>query len=191
MIDEKKERIITIAEKFFAKFGIKKTTMDEIAKTARMGKSTLYYYFKNKEEIFAEVIQKEAHFMKQKLDEAVREAASPQEKMKAYVLTRMKRLKELSNYYCTLTDQYLEYYSFVEKERADFTSYEIKSIKNILVEGSEKGIFSVEDVDATAWAIVISMKGLEYPLLLRNSGEDMETEINKLLGILFKGIETR
>jgi AcrR family transcriptional regulator len=45
-MDDKKERIITIAEQLFARFGIQKTTMEDIAKKARMGKSTMYYYFK-------------------------------------------------------------------------------------------------------------------------------------------------
>ncbi|MCK4357400.1 MAG: helix-turn-helix transcriptional regulator, partial [Candidatus Cloacimonetes bacterium] len=46
---DKKEQILKVAGNIFAKFGLKKTTMDEIAKLARMGKSTLYYYFKSKE----------------------------------------------------------------------------------------------------------------------------------------------
>ena len=52
--DIKKETILAVAEKFFARFGIRKTTMDEIAKMARIGKSTLYYYFKSKEDIRSE-----------------------------------------------------------------------------------------------------------------------------------------
>ena len=52
IIDDKKERILKVAEEFFAQFGIKKTTMDEIAKKVRIGKSTLYYYFKSKTHIF-------------------------------------------------------------------------------------------------------------------------------------------
>ena len=53
-MDEKKARIIAAAEQMFAHFGIQKTTMEEIAKKVHMGKSTLYYYFKSKEDIFAE-----------------------------------------------------------------------------------------------------------------------------------------
>ena len=102
MMDEKKERIIKAAEKIFAHFGIQKPTMDEIAKKAHMGKSTLYYYFKSKEEIFAEVIRKDSAVFKQELNEAIKKAATPQEKISNYVFTRMKHLKELGNYYTIL-----------------------------------------------------------------------------------------
>ena len=94
-MDNKKERILRIAENQFARYGIQKTTMDEIAKKARMGKSTLYYYFKSKEDIFAEVIRKDSAIYKQKLNNAISTATTPQEKLYNYVYTRMKHLKEL------------------------------------------------------------------------------------------------
>ncbi|NHZ85464.1 MAG: TetR family transcriptional regulator [Planctomycetia bacterium] len=189
--DIKKETILAVAEKFFARFGIRKTTMDEIAKMARIGKSTLYYYFKSKEDIFAEVIHKEARILKRKLRENISMVSTPQEKLVAYVLTRMKHLKELSNYYSTLTDEYLVHYSFVERTRKDFTKYEIDMLKTILFEGIEKGVFQVDEVDVAAQAIVITMKGLEYPLIVQEDAKDMENTIHKMLNILFKGIESR
>ena len=67
-MEDKKERILTIAQKIFSRFGIQKTTMDEIAKKARIGKATLYYYFKNKEDIFREVIQKESTILKENIE---------------------------------------------------------------------------------------------------------------------------
>ena len=190
-MEEKKERILSIAQKIFARFGIQKTTMDEIAKMARMGKATLYYYFKNKEDIFAEVIRKESNILKQKLNEAINKADMPQDKIRNYMLTRMIHLKELSNYYTTLTDDYLEHYSFVEKEREEFTEYEIVALKNILNEGIEQGVFTMKDTELTARMITIALKGLEYPLIVEDKANNMESEVNLMLNILFKGIEIR
>jgi len=191
-MEEKKERILSVAQKIFARFGIQKTTMDEIAKMARMGKATLYYYFKSKEEIFAQVIHKESRVLKKKLQEAISKADTPQEKIKAYVLTRMMHLKELSNYYSTLTDEYLEHYSFVENERKDFTEHEIKTLTEILKQGIEQNVFGMQDVELAARMIAIALKGLEYPLIVENkNNNNMEDEINQMLNILFKGLEIR
>ncbi len=190
-MDNKKDRIIEIAQKIFARFGIQKSTMDEIAKKARMGKATLYYYFKSKEDIFAEVIKKESRIIKQKMIEEIIKAETPQEQLKAYVLTRMKHLKVLSNYYTTLTDEYMEHYSFVEKERAEFTEYEINTLTSILNSGVEKGVFDLEDVQLTAKMITIALKGLEYPILIEVSIENIEPTINAMLNVLFKGLEKR
>ena len=165
--------------------------MDEIARLARMGKSTLYYYFKSKEEILAEVIRKESLILKQKITEALNKARTAQEKITAYFLTRMWHLKNLSNYYTTLTDDYFEYFSFVEKEREDFTRYEMNTLKNILQEGVDQGVFDIADVNTTARMLILAAKGLEYPLIIQNEPVDMEHEIRLMLNILFKGIEKR
>ena len=44
MID-KKTKILRIAQEQFSKFGITKTTVDEIAKIAHIAKGTIYHYF--------------------------------------------------------------------------------------------------------------------------------------------------
>ena len=190
MID-KKERILKVAEDLFARFGIKKTTMDEIAGGARMGKSTIYYYFKNKEEIFASVIHKDSQVFKRKLNEVVQNGKSPHEKISQYVQARMKHLKELTNFYTTLTDEYLEHYVFVEKTRKDFHEYEITTIKNILQEGVSGGDFIVEDIDVSARMIIIALKGLEFLLFVKDKDRNIEYESKQMLNILFKGIENR
>lgn len=53
--DEKKRNIAIAAIDLFAEHGIAKTSVDEIAKEARVGKGTVYLYFKTKEEIIIEI----------------------------------------------------------------------------------------------------------------------------------------
>ena len=190
-MDDKRDRIISVAEKIFAKFGIQKSTMDEIAKNARMGKSTLYYYFKSKEELFAAVIQKDSALLRQRLIEAISRADTPQQKISNYIYTRMKHLKELSNYYQTLSDEFLDHYAFVEKARREFIDFEISTLKNLLQSGIDQGVFASIDVEITSRNFAIALKGLEYPLLILNQSADIKKESNQLLNILFKGIEVR
>ncbi|NLG02802.1 MAG: TetR/AcrR family transcriptional regulator [Clostridia bacterium] len=51
LIHVNQEKIAAVARQLFLKKGIAETKIDEIAKTAGMSKSTLYVYFKSKEEI--------------------------------------------------------------------------------------------------------------------------------------------
>ena len=190
-MEDKKERILTIAEQQFARFGFRKTTMDDIAKAVRMSKSTLYYYFKNKEDLLAEVMRKESRILRQKLHEALRNAETPQEKIRNYALTRMKHLKELSNYYTMLTEEYFVYYTFIEQEREEFTHYEVNTLTGIVCEGITHGVFASQDAGTTARMIVFVLKGLEYPIFIENGTEKMEHEINRMLNMLFKGLESR
>jgi len=135
MKERKKEKIVEIATKIFSRFGMKKSTMDEIAQKIRIGKSTLYHYFKSKEDIFLEVVKKEAETFKKYLKEALSNAETPQDKFRVYAKARMKYLKELINYYATLTDAYLDMYSFADEVRRDFLDFELGTIKGIFQEG--------------------------------------------------------
>ena len=57
--DANRASILKIAQEIFSKYGYKKTTLDDIANAVRKGKSSLYYYFPSKEDLFQAVIQKE------------------------------------------------------------------------------------------------------------------------------------
>lgn len=62
-MNRKKERIKEIlgaAEIIFLKNGFYNSSMDDIADIADLGKGTIYYYFKSKEEIFFTLIEREA-----------------------------------------------------------------------------------------------------------------------------------
>lgn len=51
-----KEAIATAADRLFAKYGMEKATMDDIAKEAEYSKATLYVYFKSKDEIYYYIV---------------------------------------------------------------------------------------------------------------------------------------
>jgi TetR/AcrR family transcriptional regulator len=53
---KKKLEIIKTAEKRFVRHGLKKTTLDEVARDLRMSKSTLYHYFDSKEDLYYQTL---------------------------------------------------------------------------------------------------------------------------------------
>ena len=118
--EEYKRRILTAAGRVFSRYGFKKTTMDEIASELKMGKSSIYYYFKSKEEIFIAVILKEANMLRSELTNAIKSVESPVLKMEKYVQVRMKAFEKLSNYYNAIFDNKLDHYGFIEKIREKY-----------------------------------------------------------------------
>lgn len=60
MAKERKEEIIRAAVKRFGRHGLGKTTLIEIARDVRIGKPTIYHYFKSKDELFYSSINWEA-----------------------------------------------------------------------------------------------------------------------------------
>lgn len=58
MAVDRRQDILDAATKSFSLYGYKATTMDQVAKLANVGKGTIYTFFKNKEELFDEIIAK-------------------------------------------------------------------------------------------------------------------------------------
>lgn len=64
---EKKLQIIRAASKRFTRHGLKKTTLDEIARDLRIGKATLYHYFESKENLYTATIEWESELFLEKI----------------------------------------------------------------------------------------------------------------------------
>lgn len=189
--DEVKEAIVNVARHIFSRFGFKKTTMDEIAIASRKGKSSIYYYFASKEEIFQAVVEKEASILKQELIKANNETDSPAQKLKTHVLIRMRTMEKLANFYSAIKDDYLGHLDFIEKIRKKYDQEEIQMMENILAEGVKDGIFEIDDTSLAAIAIVTALKGMEIPLFWGVEEKDLETRLDHLIHILFNGIMKR
>jgi AcrR family transcriptional regulator len=183
--------IIKAAQDIFARFGFKKTTVNDIARAAHKAKSSIYRYFKSKEEIFQTIVEKESQILKEKIERSINAQSNPREKIRAYVITRMKVLKKLANFYSALKDEYLEHYAFIETIRKKYLKEEARMIEKILRTGVEQGAFVIKDLELAAFTIVIALKGLEYPLIAESKMLNTEQSISNLLGILFKGIDKR
>lgn len=189
--EEARLKIIDIARNIFTHFGFKKTTMEEIAQATRKGKSSIYYYFNSKEDIFKAVVEKEAEELKEELYKKISEIDDPIERLKVYISVRMRKLNKLTNFYTALKSDYLSHLEFIEQIRKSYDNDEVRVVAGILQDGIERGKFSIDDPQLSAVAIVTAMKGLEVPLFLNKEHGNFETRLNNLINFLFYGIVKR
>ena len=189
--EEVKEAIINVARHIFSRFGFRKTTMDEIAMASRKGKSSIYYYFTSKEEIFQAVVEKEAELLKAELINAIAEVEDPREKLKVYVMVRMKTINKLANFYNAIKDEYLSHLDFINQIRIKYDKDEIQMVENILEEGVKNNEFQIENTALAAIAIVTALKGMEIPMFWENEEHNLQKRLDDLINILFYGVIKR
>jgi len=191
--DETRMKILAAAQDVFNRYGYGKSTVDDIAKEMGKGKSSIYYYFTSKEDIFKAVIEKELQLMKSRILTAVSQKTDSREKLKVYVVERMQGLKSLKNLYNVLRTEHPSQRDFVDQTRQQTDQEEINVVAGILNQGVETGIFYLEDTYLTSIAIVTALKGMEIPLLVSDSGSDhlLEQRLDRLLEVLFFGIIKR
>ncbi len=190
--EEVRMHIVGIARRIFTRYGFRKTTMEEIASASQMGKSSVYYYFKSKEDIFRAVVEFEAIMLKERLNRIISKNSSPSERLKAYILFRLHHVRTLENFYAALNEEALSHMGFILEIRRNFEIEEQELVSKILEDGMEQGVFQLSSSKIGAIAISTMMKGLEVPLLLDEAHKtDREELLDDLIRVLLYGILKR
>ena len=189
-IENTKDKILSVANKLFSRFGFHKTSMDEIAKIARKAKGSLYYHFSSKEELFKEVVSKEIHTLKAQLSVVVNNSdLNASDKIKTYLIKRMEILNDASNYHETIKADFFEHFDFIDDLRSELDYWEKSSLKIIILQGVNKGEFEVKgDIDVLLDVFIMVLKGLEIPFFLQNKYEKYSSHFEGLMQILTKGL---
>ncbi|MBN1215795.1 MAG: TetR/AcrR family transcriptional regulator [Candidatus Lokiarchaeota archaeon] len=94
MSENKKEQILTAANECFAKFGYKKTTLEDIGEKIGLNKASIYYYFKNKEEIFTTIVFNEFQHYIIKLHQDIKENMNCEQKISLYFEKKLHYIKK-------------------------------------------------------------------------------------------------
>ena len=189
--DANRESILRIAQEIFSKYGYKKTTLDDIANAVRKGKSSLYYYFSSKEDLFQAVIQKEVDILRKELEIVVNRNTDPVDKLRDYILTKLTTFRSMANFYNALEND-VTAIEFIENIKHRHQQEEIRMIKRILIEGVRKSIFEVYDLTLAAIGITTAIKGLEMPLAAGDySKVNLEHSVDNIVKILCYGVMKR
>lgn len=189
--DLNRENILKIAREIFSKYGFKKTTLDDIANAVRKGKSSLYYYFKSKEDLFQAVIMKEVDILAHELEIVINRNTDPVDKLRDYILTKLTTFRSLANFYHALEND-ITAIGFIDDIKRRYEQDEIRMIKRILIEGVRKNEFEIYDFNLAAIGITTAIKGLEMPLSAGYYGKvNLESSVDIILKIVCYGIMKR
>lgn len=190
MVDKElfRQKIIRISGHIFSRYGFRKTTMEEIARALNKGKSSIYYYYKSKEEIFEAVVLYEANTLRNQLTKAIKAVDSPIDKLRAYVNVRMKAFEKLSNYYNAIFDKDLDHFEFIEKVREKYDREELAILRLIIYDGVRKGYFRPNNSEFTAMAVQTALKGIEVPLFWKKRQQNVQNRLEAILDVLFNGL---
>lgn len=85
--DKVRTDILVSSKELLTKYGYVKTTIEDIARNMGKAKSTIYYYFSGKEDIFSAVIYKDLNDLFYALETAVKSKHSVTDKLEIYVNT--------------------------------------------------------------------------------------------------------
>jgi AcrR family transcriptional regulator len=184
-----KSQIIESATKHFSRYGFHKTTMDEIARNIHKAKGVLYYYFKNKEELFNEVLKQELGKLKAALLKIIHSNNNSLTILTDYILTRFRLLNKAVNYHETLKADFFEKYHFVKDVRDDFDDFEQTQLTAIIEKGNEEGYLNVKNIGPTVDVAMMIIKSIEIPLFLQDKYKEYKHTLYELMTMLTNGLK--
>jgi AcrR family transcriptional regulator len=192
-IKEEQFKTLTIraAQKLFQRFGLNKTSMEDIANAMGRGKSTLYNYYRSKDEIFTDVINFEIEEVFKKTNSAIEQVVTAEEKLKVYISVSLKAVKSKGILYNTIRNELLNNVSQVSLPIKMFNTKEVNAIKEILSLGITNEEFTDSlkpEIDLLAYSIVSALRSLAFDMVLENKFPNWDERLNGLIKIIIKGV---
>jgi len=183
--------ILTASSDLFRRYGFKKTTMEDIARRIGKGKSSLYYYYSSKDEIFEAVVKQEMNEFCRQIQLSISEAFTAKQKLVAYCKARFYKLSHLRNLSEVLKSEIVEIQGMLEPIKRKIDTYQVEFVKKIIAEGVLNGEFKKinrENIELFSYLIVSSFRGLELPLVLDRKCPHLDQQIDSIVDIMVEGI---
>jgi len=188
---DKKEHIVSSAQSLFAQFGLKKVTMDEIAREASVSKATLYKYYGNKSEVFNEVVHREASQLLNLIENAIDAESDSVRRLRAHLRTRLEKVGEFVNFYRVTQDSWGDYWPYIAGVRQDFLDREQALVEKILRQGTQCGELEIKNIRMAALALVLALASVEYQWSLGKKGISLTQMVDLMIEMMVNGIRKR
>jgi len=186
------KEIVDTARALFRKSGFKKTTMGDIARSLGKAKSSLYYYYPSKEDIFEAVIYAEMDELLAEIDRAMQMATTSKGKLTAYCRCRLEKLSQLCNLSDALKSEIAELHCVMAEMKNKFDTTHVELVKEILAEGVHNGEFkkiNEDNIELIAYLMVSSFRGLAVPLMVGQARSPrLDLQIDSIVDIMVEGI---
>ena len=167
--DNKRQFILEEAAKCFGKFGYEKTTLEDIGRVTNMNKATLYYYYKNKEEIFLAVVLAESERFITDLQAKVRGLEGFEQQIVSYFVERLGYYQKVVNLHQLSISTLRQVQPIFDALYQRVSQKEVLFIESLLAEAQSAGVVrTAEPLNAIANALVSIANALKHEAILQS-----------------------
>ncbi len=187
----RKRLILKSALKIFAKNGYHKASMDSIAEHSELGKSTIYYYYKNKEELLLAVLEEGLKLFFQNLENEWAKIEAVKEKIAAISFVS-------ANFFYDNPDYFKLYLYFSAHPKYNKKTMELllpvirsknKTIIKLFQQAQKEGVIKSINVNAIAEIFGTMVMGVGIFGRYKRK-QDLRRRMKLINEILFEGILT-
>lgn len=195
--DLMQEQILKAAKGLFQLYGLAKVTMDDVAKAIGKGRSSLYYYYKSKDEIFDAVLMIEIRECLTAMANAVDQASGMEQKFRAFFLTKLEVLREKRAFFKML-DVGMDANALSDFNKAKIVHHnliirqESALLEALLREGMDKAELrkmSASELEMLIYVLLSSLRGLKRELELDADAERLVSAVDMFTRMAMHGLQ--
>ena len=192
--DQLSEQILTAASELYLKYGFKKVTMDDISKAIGKSRTSIYYYYKNREEVFQAVLNSLVKEVIFEIGNAVEQQETLEEKIRAFCLTKIKTSESKTPFFTAVE-------AGMNAEEKSRHSQVMEVVHQHLMAGEkiilEKAIsqsihtkeirpLTSEELDTIIFILQSSIRGVKREMLFKNSFDGLNATVEVLTSMTVK-----
>ena len=148
---ERKQQLVECAAQLFAERGFAETRIKDIVEAAGVAKGLFYWYFENKEALFAEVAADIRLRLRKHQASAIDPDAEPLRQIRQGAQASVHFMAENAHFFSLLE---VETGAVTEASRRQGTAQHIRDVRSIIVLGQEQGGIVEEEPDLLALGVV-------------------------------------
>lgn len=167
--------ILSVAQRRFAQYGFLKTSMTEIASDAGISKASLYYYFKDKDAIFKEVIKNEQEGFISQIEKSIHSEPPASKLLVLYVKKRLEYFELFLNLSKLNAESIKTVKPIFNELSGKFNEKEILLVSKIISAGIRNGEFEKANAKELATLFVRLIQSLRSNVILRSGIENINT----------------
>jgi AcrR family transcriptional regulator len=187
-----RDMILDATERLLGRLGYQKTTMEDIAREAGIGKRTIYSHFAGKEEVALSSIDRIVERLGGRLRDIAASGDAPAEQIRRMLAERVLfRFDSVRDYYHGLDELFESLRPAYMARRERYFAEEAALFAAVLDAGRAAGVFACDDAAATANTLLLATNALlPSGMSARELGqrEDVAARVDRIANLLLYGL---
>ncbi|CAN5598918.1 hypothetical protein BH10PLA2_BH10PLA2_40340 [soil metagenome] len=190
-----RDRILDATERLLGRLGYQKTTMDDIAMEAEVGRRSIYLHFDSKEAVALGTIDRIVDRLLARLENLAKAELTTSEQISRMLVDRVLfRFDSVGGYFHSIDEIFRSLRSAYMVRRAGYFQKEAAIFAKVLAAGQDAGELAVNDPEACAQALLLATNSLlPSSLSTRELGRRSEVEerVKRIADLLVNGLLAR
>jgi AcrR family transcriptional regulator len=189
------DTILDAMERLLGRFGYKKTTMEDVAREAGIGKGTIYLHFPSKEELALRSIDRVVQRVQDRLRAIAADGSDVARRLRQMLIERvLLRFDSVADYSQSLDDLFESIRPAYMSRRQRYFDMEVAVFAPLLEEGRRRKVLAVTDARTAAYTLILATNSLlPYSLSARELGKrtEVEKQVQRIAELLLNGLLIR